>query len=569
MQAGLKRFGVGVALVVALSVQGCGGSGAAGPAAIAPVAASPVPVPVPGLLPPPALPTQVTVTGQASYEFVPSSPATGSLNYAAVAIRPARGVTVQAISNGTVLASAIASDQGNYALTLPINTLYFLRMRAQVLSVTGPSGTVTADVSVKDNTAQDALWAVDSAQLQSGVASSVNSISAGSGWNGSSYTAGARGAGPFAALDTVYTTLKYLLQADPATRFPPLTLFWSPNNTTARSSTNDFTTGEIGGTFFLESVRNGQTSRAIYLLGRQDDDTDEYDSALIAHEVGHYLQSAFSKDHSVGGSHAYLDKLDMTVAFSEGWATAWSSISRGNPQYFDSFGARQAQGFTFSVASVPTDSERGWYREDSVYSSLYALFQVHGFAPIWQALTGPMAKTQQALATIFSFADAVRSAGNSVVSATLNQILAAQNIFTGFASDAFGQGETNSGASPGVLPVYAALAFDTATPVCFINDNKTTKSVNKLGMVKYFRINLNAAQAGLRTIRASFAVGRDLDFEVVQNRDVVASATADSQGLTSESTSVTLIPGEVIIRVSDFVTTQAPVAPNCATISLR
>ena len=557
-------------LAAALMMQGCGGGGGgAAPASIAPAApgaTSPV------VVPPPATPNQVSVTGQATYELVPINRFTGGLDYAAIVDRPARGVTVQAISGSTVLASAIANEQGNFTITLPINTAYFLRMRAEVVSSSGPAGAVLAAVSVKDNTAQDALWVVDGALSQSGTANTSNSIAAGSGWNGTRYTAGARAAGPFAALDTVYAAFKYLVQTDPAIRFPPLTLFWSPNNTTARSSTDDFSTGEIGGTFFLESVRNGETSRAIYLLGRQDDDTDEYDSALIAHEVGHYLQSVFSKDHSLGGSHSGGDKLDMTVAFSEGWATAWSSMARGSPEYFDSFGARQARGFSFSVLSTPTDSQRGWYREDSVYSSIYALFQGHGFAPIWQALTGPMAKTQQALATIFSFADAIRgvgSAGSAAVSASLNQILAGQNIFAGSAADAFGQGETNNGARASNLPVYESLAFNAAAPACFAVDNKTDKSINKLGMVKYYRITLSAAQAGLRTVTANFSTGRDLDFEVFQNGNLVATATADSQGLNSESASVNLSAGEVIIRVSDFVTTNPPVSPLCATMTLR
>ena len=562
MRDSLRALNAVFCVTLALVAQGCGGGSGSAPSTT-PVSLAPTtPVPVT----PPLQPNQVTVSGQASYESVPGNQFTGALNYAASVDKPARGITVQAISAGAVLASTAADDQGKFALNLPRNTPYFLRMRAEAVSAPGSSSWA---VSIKDNTAQDALWVVDGAPAQSGTVDSTVSISAGSGWNGSSYTAGARGAGPFAALDAVYTTFKYLVQTDPTLRFPPLTLFWSPNNTTALSPTEDYSTGEIGGTFFLESARNGQISRAIYLLGRQDDDTDEYDSALIAHEVGHYLQSAFSVDHSLGGSHSDPDKLDMTVAFSEGWATAWSSMARGSPVYLDSFGVRQSRGFTFSVLDVPTDNARGWYREDSVYTGLYALFRAHGFAPIWQALTGPMAKTQQALATIFSFADAVRSAGNAAVSATLNGIFAGQNIFTGPTADAFGQNETNSGASAGNLPVYGVLTLNTAAPACFTNENKTGTSINKLGMVRYFRIPLSAAQAGLRTVTANFSNGRDLDFEVFQNRTIVASATDDSQGLTGESVSVTLSAGEVIIRVNDFVTTNAPVAPNCATITVR
>jgi hypothetical protein len=565
MQNSSRLLNAVLLLGVVWVVQGCGGGGTSSAntslAGAAPAAVSPGAV-----ITAPAAPLQVTVTGQASYESVPANQITGALNYAGSVKKPARGITVQAVSAGAVLASTTANDQGNFSLNLPVNTAYFLRMRAELVAAPGAASWA---VSIKDNTAKDALWVVDGAPAQSGAANSTVSISAGSGWNGSSYTTGARGAGPFAALDTVYTALKYLLQTDPALRFPALTVFWSPNNSTAQSATDDYSTGEIGGTFFLESTRSGELSRAIYLLGSQNDDTDEYDSPLITHEVGHYVQSSFSADHSLGGSHANLNKLDMTVAFAEGWANAWSSMARGNPIYQDSYGLRQTQGFVFSMLDVPSDSDRGWYREDSIDTGLYALFQAHGFAPIWQALTGPMAKTQQSLSTIFSFADAVRSAGNAAVNASLNQILSAQNIFSGSLADAFGQNETNNGASSGNLPIYAALPFNTTTPVCFINDNKTGKSINKLGLVRYFRITLIAAQAGMRTVTANFANGRDLDFEVFQNRSLQASAGADSQGQTTESTSVRLSAGEVIIRVSDFVTTNAPVAPNCATITVR
>jgi hypothetical protein len=281
------------------------------------------------------------------------------------------------------------------------------------------------------------------------------------------------------------------------------------------------------------------------------------------------VQSAFSSDHSLGGSHSRVNRLDMTLAFSEGWGTAWSSMMRGNPIYADSFGLGQSRGFMFSVLTVPSDPDRGWYHEDSVFSALYALFVSHGFAPIWQTLTGPMLKSQDALATIFSFADGIRSSGNAAVTATLNSVLAAQNVFTGVGADQWGSGETNNGGNASNLPLYSLLPFNTATPVCFTNDNQVGTARNKLGMVRYFRIKLSPAQAGFRTVIANFQTGRDLDFEVLQNRVLVLSAGRDSLGEVSESASGNLSAGEVVIRVSDYITTTPPVSPNCATLTIR
>lgn len=564
-------------VAIVLLGPGCGG-GSSAPANAGPVATQPVttplaPTPVvpPTTSTPPAVPAPantVVVSGTATYEFVPARDS-GALNYAAIVNKPARGATIQALAGSAVLASAVVSEQGNFSLTLPVNTTYFLRLRAELVSTMGPA---TWTASVKDNTSGNALWVVDGLAVSSGTANATRSISAGSGWDGSRYTSGGRAAGPFAILDMVFTSFKFIAQTQPTVNFPPLDVFWSPNNTTAGSSSNDPATGELGGTFFLEKTINSVLTRSIYVLGQENDDTDEYDVALVGHEIGHYVQSAFSSDHSLGGSHSRVNKLDMTLAFSEGWGTAWSSMMRGNPIYADSFGLGQSRGFMFSVLTVPSDSDRGWYREDSIFSALYALFASHGFAPIWQTLTGPMLKTQDALATVFSFADGIRSlgsAGNSAVISTLNSVLAAQNVFTGAGADQWGSGETNNGGSVANLPIYSALAFNTATPVCFTNDNQVGTARNKLGMVKYFRIKLSPAQAGFRTVIANFQTGRDLDFEVLQNRVLVLSAGRDSAGEMSESASGTLSAGEVVIRVSDFITTTPPVSPNCATLTIR
>lgn len=549
-------------LVCALIVQGCGG-GAGDVTGAAPIAAPPVPQ---VQNPPPVTIATVLVTGTATFASVPNKALNGALDFAAVVDKPVRAATVQAISGSTVLASAVTNDQGIYALTLPANTAYFLRLRAEMINSTGPA---KWNVSVKDNTAAGALWVVDSAIASSGNANSSRSIAAGSGWNGSRYVSGARAAGPFAILDTIYSGIKLVSSVQPTANFPLLGVFWSPANNTARSPTNDYATGEIGVTFFLETLQAASVTRVIYVLGKEDDDTDEYDSSVVGHEFGHYLQSAFSNDHSTGGSHGSLSKLDMTVAFSEGWGTAWSSMMRGTPIYSDSFGVAQAGGANFSLLTIPTDAARGWYREDSIDSGLYALFLGHGFLPIWSALSGPMASTQDALGSIFSFADAVRSAKNAAVTSALDRILSAQNIFTGAGADQWGTGETNNGGNSGNLPIYTTLALNTPTPVCFINDNLVGTSKNKLGILKYFRINLAPGQAGLRTVTANFRVGRDIDFSVYQGRKAVVEAFADSLGTSSESATAVLLAGEVIIRVSDFITTSPPVAPGCATITIR
>jgi hypothetical protein len=542
----------------------CGGGGDSGTAAVAPSPSpSPSPSPAPSTPPaPPAPPVpivgpSVVVTGTATFASVPNNAATGALNYNAVSNKPVRGATIQAVSGSTVLATTSSSEQGTYAFTLQANTPFFVRMRAELVNTSGPANW---SVAVKDNTAGNALWVVDGATASSGAVNSVRSINAASGWNGVSYS-GARAAGPFAILDTVYSGMKLVSSAQSSAQFPPLTMYWSPNNTTARGT---LAIGEIGTSFFTTETLGSSVSRLIYILGKEGNDTDEYDSAVVAHEYGHYLQSAFSTNHSLGGSHSSFNKVDMTLAFSEGWGNAWSSMARNNSVYNDSFGVQQGRGVAYDLARVPADSAIGWYREDSVDSSLYALFASQGFVPIWTALTGPMKTSHDAMATIFSFADAVRSAGNSAVTVALNSLLGAQRIFAGSGANQWGFGEANNGGAVSNLPIYSSLTLGVSTQVCLNNTNITDTSVNKLGAIKYLRITL--PQAGSRTVTATFPNGSDIDFEIYQNR--VLRAVGDSSVATSETQVVNFSAGEAVIRVYDANTAPPGGTPTtiCTTI---
>jgi hypothetical protein len=569
--SGLLKATLGVA--TALVLQACGGGGDSAPANFAGGSGAPTGIvdtgcyatstaaPITPVSPIIVGTGTVVVTGTALFAFVPNGP-TGGLNYAGATDKPVRGATVQALSGGIVLASTITSAQGAYSLNVPANTTFSIRLRPELINAAGPA---SWSVAVLDNTvAGTPPQVVDTAAVSSGPGPAIQkSITAGSGWGSTSYVA-PRAAAPFAILDTIYASMQLVTSVKPNAQFPPLTVFWSPNNQPALPF--DLVRGDVGGTSFNTTGNCADLNRSMVVLGKDGVDTDEYDSSVVAHEYGHYLQSAFSTSHSLGGSHSFKDKLDMTLAFSEGWGNAFSSMARTNPIYADSSNAAQSGGFTLDLAAPPTDARRGWYREDSVDTSLYALFLGQGFTPIWTALTGPMKTSQDALATIFSFADALRSAGNSA----LNSILAAQNILVGATPNQWGQGETNNGGDAGNLPIYTPLTLGVEATACFIGTNVRTypagdTPVNKLGAVKYFRATLPSA--GVRTITSVFPQGgHDIDFEVFQKGVLRGEAGSDSP--VSEVGSINLAAGEVVIRVSDFnAASVAPSAP-CATIRI-
>jgi Fungalysin metallopeptidase (M36) len=521
----------------------------------------------------------VVVTGVALYASVPNNTVTGALvagalDYSNITNKPVRAATVQAeTADKTVLASTSTSESGVYTLNVPVNTVFRIRLLPELRKALPGA---TWSVAVRDNTLSgEPLQTVVTSLTTTGVALSfaMPNIVASSGWNGSTYNStldlvNPRAAGPFAILDTIYSGMKLVTSVKPTTQFPALTVYWSPKN---RRTSGDYTLGEIGNTFFGTVGTCTNPLRAIFVLGKEGLDTDEYDSGVVAHEYGHYLQSAFSINHSLGGAHGSGDKLDMTLAFSEGWGNAFSSMARSNPIYTDSNGPGQTSGFAINLASLPgtTAVSRGWYSEDSVGASLYSLFAgssattAQGFGSIWAALTGPMKTSQNGLATIFSFSEAVRSASVTVGSA-LNSLLTTQNIATGVTADQWGVGETNNGGSSANLPVYTTLTLGSEAISCFSSVNLTGASINKLGTVKYFRVNLPGA--GLRTVRSNFSQGgHNIDFEVFQKGVLRGEAQTYNAG--SEIGSLYLAAGEAVIRLVDNNVATAS-ATNCATIRI-
>ena len=68
------------------------------------------------------------------------------------------------------------------------------------------------------------------------------------------------------------------------------------------------------------------------------------------------------------------DKLDMTLAFGEGWGNAYSSILRNDQIYADSFVLSLRQGFVFDITDTSGLQNNGWFNEDSVAKVIYGLY---------------------------------------------------------------------------------------------------------------------------------------------------------------------------------------------------
>lgn len=487
-------------------------------------------------------PAVVVVSGKAEYEFVPSNALTGGLSYANAVFKPIRGATVQIVSaaSGAVLATGATDAQGNYSVEAPTGAALFARVRAQSVR---DSAQGNWNYSVQDNTSGNAVYVLDSARATPNGAAVTLNLRAGSGWTGAAYGE-ARSAAPFAILDVAFEATQKILGVSPGERFPALRFNWSPNN---RPVDGDETRGEIGTTFFR--LRNAQHD--IFVLGAANTDTDEYDRMVLAHEFGHYLQAAFSRDDSIGGSHSGLDKLDMRVAFSEGFGNAWSGMLYNTPLYNDSLGSQQASGGRSDFSVTPTN--RGWFSSATVQHLLYTWHSdtAIGFEAIWQVLRGfRTSLTQQGvLTTLHSFAHQLKlqRPGRSTV---IDSALAGQLVTV---ADALGSTETNNGGIAQALPIYTTLVLGTPQNVCVTDAaGAFGDEFNKLGSHAFLRINLPSLSARTITVVGSNSAS-DPDFTLIRSdgQEIVYD-----DGVTStETVSAALSAGWHVLAVYDYALT--------------
>jgi len=450
--------------------------------------------------------------------------------YASATPRPVRGALLEVLdaASSAQLAATTTDGNGAYSVSVPANTAIAVRVKAQ-LARSGPGA--SWDVTVRDNTRSGALYSMQTPAFSSGsVAATVRDVHAPSGWGGSSYT-GDRVAAPFSVLDTVYSAMQKVVSVAPATAFPALRVFWSVNNA---PSSGTVAAGQIGTTFFVSR----SSGREIYVLGKEDVDTDEYDNSVVAHEWGHYYQSAFSRDDSAGGSHSQSQRLDRRLAFSEGWGNAWSGIALERRNYVDSGGAQQsAAQFSINIdLAAGAATTPGWFREPSIQSIFWNLNQQVGFKPIHDTLTGILFRSGAAVTSIHPFSAAFNATAPASASALAN-LLAAQNIHA-TDNDPYGGAETNDGGLPVTLPMYRTATVGGAPVQACVSNSAGTD--NKHGSFSYLRFNAPASRSYQIVVNGGPA-GSNPDFAIFRGGLIAR-----------ESNTVSLSAGAYVLAVSDL-----------------
>ncbi len=420
-------------------------------------------------------PTTVQVSGKIMFERVPFSAVGEGLEYLDTYAAPAREIEVELLpaAGGAALLTTATDGDGDYSFDAPLLTDVRVRAKAVSRFAGTPARPATWDLRVLNNTNSNALYVLDGAVFNTGVTNWTRNLTATTGWSGFAGYSGPRAAAPFAILDTLYSSAQFVIgNGGSAVQFPALSAFWSTEN---RAATGSPATGNIGTTLY-QSAPGGGFLQGIYVLGDADDDTDEFDQHVLAHEFQHYLEDAVSRTDTVGGDHSLAELLDMRVAFSEGFSNAFSAMVMtglvNQPEvYRDSGGV--GQGDDYVIFSLENDQfpNPGWYSEGSVQRIVWDLFDSANdpadadavsldFGPMYDVMVDSL-REGVPLTSLFSFLTAVKQQPGVSAPAVEARVASESNIVA-VGMDAYATNETHDGGlDPDiVLPVYSTISLN-------------------------------------------------------------------------------------------------------------
>lgn len=420
-----------------------------------------------------------------TYDFVPANSL--KLDYANKTQNPLRNVYVEMKkrSDGSVLQTLTTDELGKVKAYLYSNDTVYFDISAEIKN---PS------VVIQDNVNGKVKYVTASNDYVINGDTNIT-INLPCGWTGTnaggSYT-GTRYAAPYAILDSIYSAIKKFKVVRPNVNFPSLKVNWSTENIAVDGDT---TIGQIGTSYYDPSLNE------LFILGKADNDTDEFDNHVIVHEWGHYFEAKLSRSDSAGGSHSTGDKKDISLAFGEGWGNALSAIVF-DPDflYADTYGSRQQSGFSLNM-KASTDPNPGWFSEASIQMLLYGFYDsvstandtvALGLGPIYDVMVGAQ-KTTSAQTSLFSFVSALK-ASNPTSASKIDTFVTSKGITA--IADAFGTGETHDGGFTYNLPLYNSLTIGggaVSTRLKGYTDGNAVSIDNFASNIKYYKFRASSS----------------------------------------------------------------------------
>lgn len=264
---------------------------------------------------PPRAPEPLVLEGRVTYER--RIPTEHGLTRT-TEIRPTRRVTVQAVDEAGVIQAATATDdEGRYTLRVDHPT----PVRVRAISVITDDG---FDVRVLQGPLQRQPHELVSALQSAEPGRHPVDLHATVG--------GAEPAGAFHVLDRFLDGLR-AVKATVGVTLPPLVGLWRRGNTQSEANTS----------FFSGESQANHGAWELQLMGgeaaRPDaSDSDQFDSGIILHELGHFVNRILGADPSISGSHDRRRAMVPGVAFDEAFATFFACAVLHDPLYLDTVG---------------------------------------------------------------------------------------------------------------------------------------------------------------------------------------------------------------------------------------
>lgn len=448
--------------------------------------------------------------------------------------RPIRQAVVQIIDTRADKVIAMGSADNNGYYSLKYNETDAGRIKVRVLAriyansqnaLYKSEDKCNVFLSVLDNTSNAALYSLASTEIPQGI-STLNLTAY--------HNTSTRTSGVFSVLDTALEAANTILSAKSDIVFKPLNLYWSIDNT---NISGNIRTGLIGTTYFGADAFTSSPQMAIYILGKANVDTDEYDINVIAHEFGHYLEYCVYRWESIGGPHGITSRLDLSLAFSEGWGNFFSSVVRQNSLYTDSNGSNNTSGLNIQLETQPGDNI---YNETSIQAALWDIYDSAndgelancGLAPISNAFS--MTKNIAGPLSYLTFAYALQSQNPTCLNGALS------GIHTALGSGAVGLIDpftiTNQPAAACRAAVFTGIAIPSSGGYT-MDLNFSSGGVNNYCAAKWFRLTGNGST---RTVSlAGVSAGCDLDFYIMDGPILYASATNTAVGANESVTNFT------------------------------
>jgi hypothetical protein len=344
-------------------------------------------------------------------------------------------------------------------------------------------------------------------------------------------------AGAFNILETIRLADEFLQKAEPAIKFPPIKVSWTPGNNP--------------GTFFTH--RDNQA----FINGDRNVDSDEFDDGVIIHEYGHFVMAVFARDDSPGGSHGQGDVLDPRLAWSEGWANFFSCAVLNDSRYVDT-GRRNGNEValvTFDLDASAQGAKNDYWNEDAVGTTLWHIFDNRpprpgdrhlglGFKPLWEVVRGPFKARREA--TLIDFCDLL-VARNPTLAKPVTDVLAARNIIY----------------QPGKIP---PVDNPFVRPLVFGKNSEGT--VDSLSHPQYLEFDASAfysftllakakVKLYMKITASKTPTAADLDLFLLDENDVVGWSNATNGVGGTETIEHELAPGTYYAEVRSWSTSNA------------